>query len=136
MDVGITDDCRLDIEDLKKKLEHCLEQKMAVFSVVAILGSTEHGAVDPLDGILKLREDMQKKGLSFYVHCDAAWGGYFASMLRLKSQGRPPIDLFRNHKINCPVPDSIVPALCLKPHTIDQIDALGLADSITIDPHK
>jgi len=43
-----------------------------VGTVVATLGTTALGAVDPLDGILGLRE---KYG--FRVHVDAAYGGYF-----------------------------------------------------------
>ena len=51
---------------------------------VAIIGATEEGSVDPLDEILDLRDEFEKKGLCFLVHADAAWGGYFASMVRDK----------------------------------------------------
>ncbi|MGA8162423.1 MAG: pyridoxal-dependent decarboxylase, partial [Acidobacteriaceae bacterium] len=44
----------------------------AVGTVVATLGTTAVGAVDPLDGILEL-----KKKYVFRVHVDAAYGGYF-----------------------------------------------------------
>jgi glutamate/tyrosine decarboxylase-like PLP-dependent enzyme len=37
--------------------------------------------VDDLSGILELREAFEKKGLTFYIHIDGAWGGYFASVL-------------------------------------------------------
>ena len=47
-------------------------KKGDVGTVVATLGSTAIGAVDPLDGILALRS---KYG--FRVHVDAAYGGYF-----------------------------------------------------------
>ena len=50
--------------------------------MVGVIGSTEESAVDPLKGILELRHALQKSGLSFTVHADAAWGGYFASVLR------------------------------------------------------
>jgi tyrosine decarboxylase / aspartate 1-decarboxylase len=43
-----------------------------VGTVVATLGTTAMGAVDPLDGILALRERY-----GFRVHVDAAYGGYF-----------------------------------------------------------
>jgi tyrosine decarboxylase / aspartate 1-decarboxylase len=43
-----------------------------VGTVVATLGTTAIGAVDPLDEILKLRERY-----GFRVHVDAAYGGYF-----------------------------------------------------------
>jgi glutamate/tyrosine decarboxylase-like PLP-dependent enzyme len=41
----------------------------------------KEGAVDSLSSILALRKQFQAKGLSFLVHADAAWGGYFCSML-------------------------------------------------------
>jgi glutamate/tyrosine decarboxylase-like PLP-dependent enzyme len=44
----------------------------AVGTVVATLGTTAMGAVDPLEGILELRERY-----GFRVHVDAAYGGYF-----------------------------------------------------------
>lgn len=58
---------------LEQLLEDRLQRKQAVYAVVAIIGSTEHGSVDPLDQIVYLREKFQKKGLSFVIHADAAW---------------------------------------------------------------
>ena len=45
------------------------------------MGSTEEGAVDNLKEIVKMRDDFKKMGMSFLLHADAAWGGYFATML-------------------------------------------------------
>ena len=47
-------------------------RKGDVGTVVATLGTTAMGAVDPLDEILALRERY-----GFRVHVDAAYGGYF-----------------------------------------------------------
>ena len=58
-----------------------LDAQRAVYAVVAIIGSTEEGSVDPLDDILALRDEFAARGLSFLVHADAAWAGYFCSML-------------------------------------------------------
>jgi glutamate/tyrosine decarboxylase-like PLP-dependent enzyme len=92
------------------------------------MGSTEHGAVDPLKDVWELRNKYQKLGLSFAIHADAAWGGYFASLLR------------EEHKVGRGLPidpgNKYVPELALSDHTRTQLDHLKYADSITIDPHK
>jgi glutamate/tyrosine decarboxylase-like PLP-dependent enzyme len=58
---------RMSLDALEAEL-----RKGDVGTVVATLGSTAIGAVDPLDGILALRERY-----GFRVHVDAAYGGYF-----------------------------------------------------------
>jgi glutamate/tyrosine decarboxylase-like PLP-dependent enzyme len=37
--------------------------------------------VDDLNKIIKMRKEFEKEGLTFYIHVDAAWGGYFASTI-------------------------------------------------------
>ncbi len=59
---------RMDLNALPQRLE-----RGDVGTVVATLGTTATGSVDPLPEILRLRE---KYG--FRVHADAAYGGYFA----------------------------------------------------------
>jgi tyrosine decarboxylase/aspartate 1-decarboxylase len=59
---------RMDIETLAKRVA-----RGDVGTVVATMGTTSTGSVDPLPEILALRE---KHG--FRVHADAAYGGYFA----------------------------------------------------------
>ncbi len=62
------DECgRMRLEGLEAEL-----RKGDVGAVVATLGTTAMGAVDPLDGILAL-----KGRYGFRVHVDAAYGGYF-----------------------------------------------------------
>ena len=39
--------------------------------------------MDPLIDVLAIRERMQQKGMSFMVHADAAWGGYFATKVEV-----------------------------------------------------
>jgi glutamate/tyrosine decarboxylase-like PLP-dependent enzyme len=86
--------------------------------VVANLGSTGTGSIDPLDAILELRE---RHG--FHLHVDAAYGGYARACL---------ID---------PAGGLLAPANArassgLSAHAERQLRLLGRADSITIDPHK
>ncbi len=58
---------RMDIDALEKRLTHG-----DVGTVVATMGTTATGSVDPLPEILALRERY-----GFRIHADAAYGGYF-----------------------------------------------------------
>ena len=121
---------RIDVAALRTLLEACLDAQRAVYAVVAIIGSTEEGSVDPLDDILALRDEFTARGLSFLVHADAAWGGYFASMVRDPPAGHEPI-------LRGPDPSrDFVPTVTLRESTVRQFHALARVDSITIDPHK
>ncbi|GES66446.1 pyridoxal-dependent decarboxylase domain protein [Aspergillus terreus] len=126
-------DGRVDLEDLEAELNRCVEERQAVYAVVAIVGSTEEGAVDRLQKIIGLRKKFQNKGLSFLVHADAAWGGYFMSIIE-KRPARLPI----KKKIGVPRKkiEGFVPSLTLKEETVDDFLALKHTDSITVDPHK
>lgn len=113
-------DCRaLDI-----LLTESIRRHQAVYAVVAIMGTTEHGSVDPLSKILALRRKYQKRGLSFLIHADAAWGGYFTSIL----VPNPSSSACESHLDD--------PALFLNSYTQNELRHLRFADSITIDPHK
>ncbi len=69
---------RMDINALEDAL-----QRGSVSTVVATLGTTALGAVDPLHEILKLRERY-----GFRVHVDAAYGGYFTLVETLDANAR------------------------------------------------
>jgi glutamate/tyrosine decarboxylase-like PLP-dependent enzyme len=114
-------------------LDERLKKQQAVYGVIAIIGSTEEGSVDPLDEIIKLRDEYYEKGLAFIVHADAAWGGYFTTMIRDPPQGsRTPWDDQPDEEGS----RDFVPSVTLRESTVKQLEALTLADSITIDPHK
>ncbi len=52
-----------------------------VAAVVGIVGTTEEGAVDPIHEIHFLREERERDlDRSFWLHVDAAWGGYLRSL--------------------------------------------------------
>ncbi|KAI9872353.1 MAG: hypothetical protein M1830_001743 [Pleopsidium flavum] len=132
--VGIEVDngARVDLANLEKHLQASLDNQQAVYAVVAFIGSTEEGAVDPLGCILALRDKFQGQGLSFVVHADAAWGGYFASML--------PTDFHPGDFVKLPTEtgdsEGFIPDASLRAETQEALFVLRYADSITVDPHK
>ncbi len=67
-------------------LEDVLKQR-DVGTVVATMGTTAAGAVDPLPGILRLREKYP-----FRLHADAAYGGYFTLAGNLDEDTRQSFD--------------------------------------------
>jgi tyrosine decarboxylase/aspartate 1-decarboxylase len=73
---------RLDAGALARRLE-----RGGVGTVVATLGTTATGSVDPLPEILEL-----KARYGFRVHVDAAYGGYFCLAENLDSQARRALD--------------------------------------------
>ena len=124
--VAVDRDARMKVDELRKSLQDCLDNKIAVYEVVAVMGTTEEGAVDRLTEIIAVRDEFKAKGLSFVVHADAAWGGYFASMIPNELYGSPD---------QRDLPD-YVPQVGLRDDTASELRAMMNADSITIDPHK
>ena len=114
-------DARLDLDHVEVTLSDLLRRRTPVLGVVAVIGSTEESAVDPLRGLLDLRARFRERGLNFAVHADAAWGGYFRAMLR---DGDGPCS------------PAMIPTMPMSDYVRTQYEALGEADSITVDPHK
>jgi glutamate/tyrosine decarboxylase-like PLP-dependent enzyme len=127
IDVPVDKDARMNIAALKELLEQCLAEKRPVYTVVAVMGSTEESAIDPIKDVLALRDEFRQRGLEFTVHGDAAWGGYHISVIRDDFDMPEPLASFT---ISPP------PAVPLKQYVVEQFQALGNADSITVDPHK
>lgn len=74
---------RMDVNALEDALK-----RGNIGTVVATIGTTAAGSVDPLPDILALRE---KYG--FRLHADAAYGGYFVLAENLRSETRAAFDL-------------------------------------------
>lgn len=156
---------RMDLTDLELQLNRALAARNPVLMVVSVMGSTEESAVDDLDAVLALRDRFRSRGLEFNVHVDAAWGGYFASVLRKDYEdpgkdnrhgtGDPLLaeeDLHlgsttrgEQAAVSGPAPPSDAdgsdrlpiefPVFASK-HVVRQLRAIRRADSATIDPHK
>ena len=137
--VAVDKFCRMNLEELKEKLEKCLKQRIPVLGVTVVFGTTQEGAVDNLKSILKIRQEMEEKGMTFYIHVDGAWGGYFASCLNDRS-----LNIVTNAKKRSHSPygstgrhDSVVfMETKLSPHFVSQLSCLNEANSVTLDPHK
>lgn len=71
---------RLDVNDLRDQIIQCYNKNFIPLAVVGIAGTTEEGAVDPIHEIQELREQLETENLSFWLHIDAAWGGYIRSL--------------------------------------------------------
>lgn len=132
IDVPVDEDARLDLAALRTQLAACLAQQIPVLTVVAVIGSTEESAIDPLKGILALRDEFRAQGLEFTVHADAAWGGYHASTIRTdKEMGELP-----DPSTSQPALPEVAPPIDLSRYAEEQFRELHRADSITVDPHK
>jgi glutamate/tyrosine decarboxylase-like PLP-dependent enzyme len=119
---------RMDLTALEQTIQNCLANKTPIINVVVVIGTTEESAVDPLADIVKMREKYRALGLEFAIHVDAAWGGYFNTMLISNDDTDPTT--FK------PIDDQAIVALPLSLYVTKQYKALHKADSITIDPHK
>ncbi len=120
---------RLDTEALRERLHTCIEQKQPVLGVISIVGTTEEGAIDPLHDIEAVRDEVADAGLTFWHHADAAFGGFFASMLPKTDDG------------SFVAPDALSPDLAgpdglLPIDDAEALTAIADTDSLTIDPHK
>jgi len=77
---------RLDVQDLELRIRSAIHEGKVPLAVIAIAGTTEEGAVDPVHEITDLRTRLEKENISFWLHVDAAWGGYIRSLFNLEDQ--------------------------------------------------
>jgi tyrosine decarboxylase / aspartate 1-decarboxylase len=73
---------RMDLDALRYELK-----KGDVGTVVATIGTTATGSVDPLIGVLGLQEEF-----GFRIHADAAYGGYYVLVDNLRPETRAVYD--------------------------------------------
>lgn len=116
---------RLDVEALESTLLACERERQPVLLAVAVLGTTEYGTIDPVDGVVDARDRFGARGLGFGVHVDGAWGGYLATMfrngdgsLRTREQVRNGFTAFPSAEVHA------------------AFAAVARTDSVTVDPHK
>ncbi len=118
---------------LRAKVEEAERASKTILAVIGVAGTTEEGAIDPFHEIVSVRDENESAGhQSFWIHADAAFGGYLRTMVVPERIGlgdamsevqvdgrRMMIDAYRPYGSAC-----------------DALESLGECDSIAIDPHK
>jgi glutamate/tyrosine decarboxylase-like PLP-dependent enzyme len=120
---------RMDTGALEEILEASAALHRPVIACIAVMGTTEEGAVDRLDLIdaARLRAG-DAHGLAFYLHADAAWGGYASAAIRGSNGDRLTFEAAtRGQPTNAVWPTRSV---------YQAFSALDRAESVTVDPHK
>ena len=133
INIPVTTNYRTNLEELEKVLRKCKEEETPVLGVVAVVGTTEEGQVDRVDKIVELREQLKSEGFYFYLHVDAAYGGYGRSIFIDEDGSFIDYDkLEETHKkhglFNYPVE--------ITRDVYEGYKAIKYADSVTVDPHK
>lgn len=78
--IPVDENFRINTTILETKLK-TLGKNEYIAAVIGIVGSTEEGAVDSIYDIKFIRDRLSKeKNISFWLHIDAAWGGYIRSL--------------------------------------------------------
>ena len=64
---------RMDINNLRKSLDKCYLENKNIFAIVATLGTTVRGAIDPIEEISEICKEK-----NIWLHIDGSIGGIFA----------------------------------------------------------
>lgn len=134
---------RMDVRDLAAKIKTAVRGGMLPIGVIAIAGTTEEGAVDPIHEVLDLRHELETEArLSFWLHVDAAWSGYLRSLF---SPGAASLAdhltavrefVSRELDLSDGAYAKKVPIQWGDQDVLSAFLAMSKADSITVDPHK
>jgi glutamate/tyrosine decarboxylase-like PLP-dependent enzyme len=134
---------RMDVRDLEAKIKIAVKQGMLPLAVIAIAGTTEEGAVDPVHEILDLRHEMEVESrLSFWLHVDAAWSGYLRSLFvpdaASLAEHVENVRHFVSRELDLSggAYSKTLPIQWGDQDVLSAFLALSKADSITVDPHK
>lgn len=133
VDIPVDTQFRMDIDVLEKTIEDLTNKQIPILCVVAVVGTTEEGQVDHTCKVQALREKFAQKGINFYFHVDAAYGGYGRALFLDENGKYVDYDLMnemfeRNNVFHYPVQ--------ISKEVYDGFKGITYADSVTIDPHK
>ncbi len=139
--IQVNNKFRMNTDKLREEI-NSLKSNQYVAAVIGIAGTTETGAVDPIHDIMKIRNDYEKsENKSFWVHVDAAWGGYIRTIFCNKNSEyitTPKVHKSSNFFIreNGEKIEKHFDVKWNDPELHKAFNAFSQADSITIDPHK
>lgn len=96
-EIPVDEKFRMDVGALSRRIARDRSQWFAPFMVVATAGTTNAGAIDPIDRVADVAE-----GAGLWLHVDAAWGGAAALVPELRhlleGLGRADSITFDPHK--------------------------------------
>lgn len=140
---------RMDMRDLAAKLSDAVRRGLFPLAVIGIAGTTEEGAVDPIHDIVELRQAMQlEQNASFWLHVDAAWGGYLRSLfipgdgdmreIHSLDEHLESIHRFvsRDLDLSDHAYSRVIPMQWGSVDVCSAFLAISKADSVIVDPHK
>jgi len=126
MPIAVDDAMRIDMRTLRDHVQEAISAGTPIVAVVATMGSSGEGSVDDVRAILALRHECEERfGASFFVHVDAAYGGYYRSLL-LPAESASITEVL----------EGTSSGTGLKPEVASALQALDGVDTITVDPHK
>ncbi len=132
--VPVDDSYRMDIDELEKIVRQLASDDIPILGVVGVVGTTEEGAIDSIDKIVNLREKLMMEGIYYYIHVDAAYGGYGRSIfLDEDNEFIPYENLEEVHKEYGVFTEN---KKFITKEVYDAYKAIELTESVTIDPHK
>jgi len=130
--VPVKDDYRMDVQALKTLIDSLIAQRKPILAVIAVAGTTEEGAVDEIDKIVRLRDRYAKEGVAFYLHIDAAYGGYVRTLFLDEDHRFLPFETLDSEQKETGENGNV----WLSKEVYEAYRAMAHADSITVDPHK
>lgn len=138
INIYVDSEGRMNTRLLKDVLTVCKDHKKPVVMVVGVMGTTEEGAVDPMEKLLAIRDDFRRapdSPFEYSLHADAAWGGYFLSCFRT------PFDMERYPTENSGSSNEAGKIFTsqgswFRDSVYTSMTAICRCDSVTIDPHK
>jgi glutamate/tyrosine decarboxylase-like PLP-dependent enzyme len=152
--VPVTSRFKLDMNYFRRYVNN-LKPHQYIAAVIGIVGTTEEGAIDPIHELKFFRDKLQKnKNKSFWLHIDAAWGGYFRCLFNGVNVPRAPkgskldaicdlyiraLDIEEKFHMSLNRDKKCEKSVEIRWNVKDNYSAFLAfpdADSITIDPHK